>query len=83
MSKAEKIVRVIILIIVANLLCIGMNIIISYLNIEDRAVDIFLRLVFSMGLGIVLGNSINNTLYIPNETGKEKGNYEKDRNKEI
>lgn len=66
MSKIEKIIRSIITFISMMVITVCFCFILEYLNIDNPALETFLHIGFSVSLGFITGNIINNTLSLPN-----------------
>ena len=71
MSKAEKIVRLIVGIIASLLIVACYITILNYIKIGNPALEAFLHLAFSGSVGFIAGNSINNTLSLPDKEDED------------
>ena len=72
MSKVEKIVRLIIMFIAGLILSVCLGFIIEELHLEDKILNTFLTIGGCASIGLICGNSINNTLYLPEPEKKDE-----------
>ena len=70
MSKAEKIVRLIIVLIAMVLITTCFSIVIEHIQIENEALKHFMHIAFPASMGFLCGNHINNMLNLPEKGGK-------------
>ena len=66
MSKVEKIIRTILVYVSMVVITVCFCFIMHELNIDNPALVTFLHIGFSMSLGFLTGNIVNNTLSLPN-----------------
>lgn len=65
MSITEKIIRTVICFIACILVVICFSIVVGHLNLENPVLETFIHVAFSCSIGWLCGNSLNNTLNIP------------------
>lgn len=72
MSKAEKIVRLIICLTASMLIVACFAIFMNYIKIENHALETFMHIAFPSSVGWLCGNSMNNTLSLPDKKDEDK-----------